>query len=97
MPIQVLVWSRKYNSCKIETGLLCGDGAQVIRFFARVIQQLGFWTQKIEANVDYCYVRRRAECTSGREETCRGASRGIFFQQSIRAQHVSFCSECTLA
>ena len=46
MPIQVLVWSRKYNSCKIETGLLCGDGAQVIRFFARVIQQLGFGVQK---------------------------------------------------
>ena len=30
-----------------------------------MIQQLGFWTQKIQANVDYyCYVRRRAECTS---------------------------------
>ena len=23
-----------------------------------MIQQLGFWTQKIQANVDYCYVRR---------------------------------------
>ena len=33
-------------------------------FFARVIQQLGFWTHKLQANVDYCYVRRRAECTS---------------------------------
>ena len=33
-------------------------------FFARVIQQLGFWTQKIQANVDDCYVRRRAERTS---------------------------------
>ena len=33
-------------------------------FFARVIQQLGFWTQKIQANVDYCYVRRRAERTA---------------------------------
>ena len=32
--------------------------------FARVIQQLGFWTQKLQANVDYCYVRRRAECPS---------------------------------
>ena len=54
----------KYHSCKIETGFSCGDGARVIPFFARVIQQLGFWTQKIQANVDYCYVRRRAECTS---------------------------------
>ena len=33
-------------------------------FFARVIQQLVFWTQKLQANVDYCYVRRRAEYTS---------------------------------
>ena len=38
--------------CKIETGFLCGDGARVTRVFARVIQQLGFWTQKIQANVD---------------------------------------------
>ena len=61
-------WSGRENkalSCKIETGFLCGDGARVIRFFARVILQLGFWTQKIQASVDYrCYVRRRAECTS---------------------------------
>ena len=33
-------------------------------FFVRVVQLLGFWTEKIQANVDYCYVRRRAECTS---------------------------------
>ena len=43
---------------------MCGYGARVIRFFARVIQQLGFWTHKIQANVDYCYVRRRTERTS---------------------------------
>ena len=43
---------------------MCGDGARVIRVLPRVIQQLGFWTQKIQANVDYyCYVGRRAECT----------------------------------
>ena len=29
-----------------------------------MIQQLGFWTQIIQANVDYCYVRRRAQRTS---------------------------------
>ena len=34
-----------------------------VSFFGRVIQQLGFGTQKNQANVDYCcYVRRRAEC-----------------------------------
>ena len=90
-------WSfrkNKYHSWNIETGFLFGDGARVIRFFDGVIQQLGFWTQKIQANIDYCHVRRRAECTSlgpglehpslrsdsmsGREETCQSASRGIF-------------------
>ena len=30
-------------------------------FARRVIQQLAFGTQKIHANVDYCYVRRREE------------------------------------
>ena len=33
-------------------------------FFAHVSQPSGFWTQKIHANVDYCNVWRRAECTS---------------------------------
>ena len=49
-------WSGRKNKdhpCKIETGFLCGGSAPVIVFFARVIQQLGFWTQKIQANVDY--------------------------------------------
>ena len=54
----------RHDSCKIETGFLCRDGARVIRFFARVIQQLGFGTPKIEANFNYCYVRRRVESTS---------------------------------
>ena len=49
-----LVEKNKSHWCKIETGFLCRDGARVILFFARVIQQLGFWTQKIQANVDYC-------------------------------------------
>ena len=99
-------WSgreNKYHSCKIETGFLCGDGARVIRFFACMIQQLGFWTQKIQANVDYCYVRRRAECTSLGPELKHPSLRSLtlvwprrdvprrftwyFFQPSIRAQH----------
>ena len=56
--LSFIFWSGRKNKspwCKIETGFLCGDGAQVILFFARVIQQLGFWTQKIQANVD-CHV-----------------------------------------
>ena len=74
--------------------------------FARVIQQLGFWAQKIQANVDYCYVRRRTERTS----LCPGhpslrsdstlaaeALHVAFFSTSIRAQHESCCSVCTLA
>ena len=43
---------------------MCGDGARVILLFARVIQQLDFRTQKLQINVDYCYVRRRAKYTS---------------------------------
>ena len=42
----------------------CRDGTRVIRWFTRVIQHLGFWTWKSQANVDYRYVWRRAECTS---------------------------------
>ena len=36
-------------------------GARVIRLFARMIQRLGFRTQKIQAYVDYCHVWRREE------------------------------------
>ena len=56
-------WSgrkNKFRSFQIETGMLCGDGARVIHFFAYVINQLGFGTRKIQANVDDWYVRRRA-------------------------------------
>ena len=49
---------------QIERGFLYRDGAARVIFCSRVIQQLGFWTQKLQANVDYCYVWRRAECTS---------------------------------
>ena len=75
---------------------------RVIRFYARVIQHLGFWTKKNQANVDYCYVRRCAECTSLgpglkhpslRSDSSLAAKRRAealhvdFFQQSVRAQH----------
>ena len=49
----------------IKTGFLCeigwGDGTRVICLFARVIQQLGFSTYKIQANDDYCYIWGREE------------------------------------
>ena len=90
-------WSgrkNKYHSCKIETGFLC--------FFALVIQQLGFWTQKIQSNVDYYYVWCRAECASlgpGLKlpsllsDSTLAAKRFaevihvVFFSTTIRAQH----------
>ena len=92
---------------QIETGFLCEigceDGARVICLFARAIQQLGVWTQKIQANVDYCCVWRRAECTSLvpglkaskpvlPDSTLAAKRRAegldvVFFQASIRAQH----------
>ena len=82
---------------------MCGDCARVLLLYARVVQQLGFWTQKVQTNVVYGYVRRRAEYTSlgpglehlsldvpTRFTLCR-------FQQSTRAQHGSCCwSVCTL-
>ena len=40
----------------------CAEMVRVICFFARVTQQLGFWTRRFQDNVDYCYVRRHAEC-----------------------------------
>ena len=65
-------WSRSKNNarlCKMKTSFTCeigcGDGTRVICLFARVIQQLDFWTYKSQANVDDCYyVWRRAECAS---------------------------------
>ena len=46
----------KHHSCKIERSFSCWDGARAIRFLARVIPQLGFWTKINEANVDYTAV-----------------------------------------
>ena len=97
---------------QIETGFSCeigcGGGAPVICLFARVIQQLGSWTQKIQANVDYCCLAPRrvhfarpwtqaskpALTDSGREETCRGVSRGIFFNQASEPRSMTYCCCC---
>ena len=60
--------AKQISFVRIETGFLheigCDDGVRVICLFARVIQQLGFGTQRIQANVDHCYVWRRGVCTS---------------------------------
>ena len=73
-----------------------------------------FGTQELQANMDYCYVRRRAECTSLgpglnhlqayaqtlvwlRRDVPRRFTWLFFSTHSIRAQHVSCCSVCTLA
>ena len=91
-------WSGRKNktlSCKIETGFSCGDHARVILFFARVIQQLGFWTQKIQANVDDCYVRRRAERTSlgpGLEHPSLRSGSSQAAKRRAEALHVFFFS-----
>ena len=80
-------------SCKTETGCLCGDDALVILFFARVIEQLGFWTQKIQAIVDYCYVRRRAERTSlgpGLEHPSLRSDSNLVAKRRAEALHVVF-------
>ena len=60
--------AKTISFAQIETGFLrengSGDGAQVICSFARVIQQIGLWSQTIQANVDCC-------CGWPREETRR--------------------------
>ena len=81
--------------CKIETGFLCGDGARVIRFFARVIQQSGFRPQTIQANVNYCFVRRRAECTSlglGLKHPSLRSDSSLAAKRRAEALHVVFFS-----
>ena len=62
-------------------------------FFARVIQQLRFWTRKTQANVDCCYVRRRAECTSlgpGLEHPSRRSDSSLTAKRRAEALHVVF-------
>ena len=74
---------------------MCEDGARVILFFACVIQQLGFWTQKLQANVDYCCVRRRAECTSlgpGLELLSLRSDSSLAAERRADALHVVFFS-----
>ena len=61
--------------------------------FARVIQQLGFFTQKIQANVDYCYVWGRAECTSLGPELKHPSLRSdssLAEKRRVEALHVVF-------
>ena len=82
------------------------------RFFARVIQELGFGTQRIQANVDYCfYVRRSAECASlgpGLKHPSLLSDSSLAAKRRAEALHVVFvfnkasepstscCSVCTL-
>ena len=65
-------------------------------FFARVIQQLGFWTWKIQSNVGYCYVRRRTECTSlgpGLEHPRLRSDSSLAAKRRTEALHVFFSTK----
>ena len=91
--LEILVWWQNNHWCKIETGFLCGEGARVILFVALVIQQLGFLTQNVQANVDYCYVRRRAECTSlcaGLQHRSLRSNSSLAAKRRAEALHVVF-------
>ena len=82
-------------SCKIETGFLCGDDARVIFFLLVSFQQLGFWTQKIQANVHCSNVRRRAERTSlgpGLEHPSLRSDSSLAAKRRAGALHVVFFS-----
>ena len=72
-----------------------------------------FWTQKIQANVDYCYVRRRTECTSlgpglkhpnlRSDSSLAAKTRAealhvvFFFNKASEPSTMSCCSVCTLS
>ena len=93
--LEILVWWQNNHWCKIETGFLCGEGARVILFVALVIQQLGFLTQNVQANVDYCYVRRRGERTSlgpGLEHPIIRSDSSLAANRRAEAIHVVFFS-----
>ena len=110
--LQLLVWSKnKTLSCKIGTGFLCGDHARH-PFFARVIQQLGFWTLRkfkptsTTATSGAVPSALRSALDSSIQayaQTLVWPRRDVprrftcyFFQQGIRAQHEGCCSVCTL-
>ena len=60
-----------------------------------MIQQLGFWTQEIQANLDYCYARRRAECTPlgpGLEHPSLRSDASLAAMRRAEALHVVFFS-----
>ena len=72
-----------------------GEDARVVLFFARVIQQLRFWTQIIQANVDCSYVRRRAERAShgpGLEHPSLRSDSSLAAKRRAEALHVVFFS-----
>ena len=111
--LQVLVRSKnKYHSCKIETGFLWWDIARVICFFSRIIQQLGFWTQKLKptstaarsgaapsalrAALDSSIQAYAQTLVWPRRDVPRRFT-WIFFNKASGPSTMSCCSVCTLA
>ena len=76
---------------KSKQFFLCGDGARVIRFFARVFQQLGFWAQKVSGaapsplgpGLKHPSLRSNSNLAA---KSRAEAFTWCFFQQSIRPQ-----------
>ena len=72
---------------------MCGDGARALLCFARVMQQFRFWTQNLQANRDFGYVHRRAECTSvgpGLEHLSLRSDSSLAEKRRADALHVVF-------
>ena len=59
------VAKNKSRSCKSKQASFAKPDAEMVLgsfvLFARVIQQLGFWIEKIQTKADYCYVWHREE------------------------------------
>ena len=67
----------------------------MILFFARFSSMVGFWTHKIQANVDCSYVRRRAERNSlgpGLEHPGLRSDSSLAAKRRAEALHVVFFS-----
>ena len=60
-------------------------------FFFPCDPAVRFWGQKFQANVDYCYVQRRAECTSlGLEHPSLRSDSSLAAKRRAAALHVVF-------
>ena len=106
-----MVWSQKWLKLFVQnrSRLLVRRWRSGHSFFCLCDSAVRCLDSEIQANVDYCYVRRRAECTSLspglkhpslRSDSCLAAKRRaftcfFFFNKASEPNMMSCCSVCT--